>query len=224
MTALPCLCVCCTHCGSAPRPCAYHPRRHRRLASGLDRKATSISWLVVIGVRASSTHKLASMRTSLGLQQSGGPQHIAIASQQDVILGEDSHAMYTVHLGQSPCVRALRPRGGPLPVSLLRRATVVATSWWYSGLECSDINSSGSCQPAIHRVVERLGAITSRPVLGGLHHQYCRYTQEVVVSDPAKKTKTSGRVRQINPHFGLRYTTGSVVPLAHTLQDCPPKR
>ena len=26
----------------------------------------------------------------------------------------------------------------------------------------------------IHRAVESLGAITSRPVLGGLHHQYCR--------------------------------------------------
>jgi hypothetical protein len=25
-----------------------------------------------------------------------------------------------------------------------------------------------------HRAIERLGVITSRPVLGGLHHQYCR--------------------------------------------------
>jgi transposase InsO family protein len=26
----------------------------------------------------------------------------------------------------------------------------------------------------LHRIVERLGTITSRPILGGLHHQYCR--------------------------------------------------
>jgi transposase InsO family protein len=26
----------------------------------------------------------------------------------------------------------------------------------------------------LHRTVERLGAVTSRPILGGLHHQYCR--------------------------------------------------
>jgi hypothetical protein len=26
----------------------------------------------------------------------------------------------------------------------------------------------------LHRAIERLGAIVSRPVLGGLHHQYCR--------------------------------------------------
>jgi transposase InsO family protein len=27
---------------------------------------------------------------------------------------------------------------------------------------------------SLHRVVERLGIVTSRPILGGLHHQYCR--------------------------------------------------
>src|SRR4029077_8383150 len=26
----------------------------------------------------------------------------------------------------------------------------------------------------LHRPIERLGAVVSRPVLGGLHHQYCR--------------------------------------------------
>jgi transposase InsO family protein len=26
----------------------------------------------------------------------------------------------------------------------------------------------------LHRIVERLGTVTSRPLLGGLHHQYCR--------------------------------------------------
>jgi hypothetical protein len=25
-----------------------------------------------------------------------------------------------------------------------------------------------------HRAIQRFGAITSQPVLGGLHHQYCR--------------------------------------------------
>jgi hypothetical protein len=25
----------------------------------------------------------------------------------------------------------------------------------------------------LHRIIERLGTVTSQPILGGLHHQYC---------------------------------------------------
>ncbi len=39
--------------------------------------------------------------------------------------------------------------------------------------ECR-IHRSLNKDAPFHRVIERLGAITTRPVLGGLHHQYCR--------------------------------------------------
>jgi transposase InsO family protein len=39
--------------------------------------------------------------------------------------------------------------------------------------ECR-IHRSLNKDAPIDRAIERLGAITSRPVLGGLHHQYCR--------------------------------------------------
>ena len=38
----------------------------------------------------------------------------------------------------------------------------------------SRIHRSLEKDAPFHRTIERLGVITSRPVLGGLHHQYCR--------------------------------------------------
>jgi transposase InsO family protein len=38
----------------------------------------------------------------------------------------------------------------------------------------SRVHRALNADAPFHRVIERLGAITSRPVLGGLHHQYCR--------------------------------------------------
>jgi len=38
----------------------------------------------------------------------------------------------------------------------------------------SRIHRSLKKDAPFHRAIERLGAITSYPVLGGLHHQYCR--------------------------------------------------
>jgi hypothetical protein len=36
------------------------------------------------------------------------------------------------------------------------------------------INRSLNKDAPFHRAIQRLGAVTSLPVLGGLHHQYCR--------------------------------------------------
>ena len=38
----------------------------------------------------------------------------------------------------------------------------------------SRIHRSLDKDAPFHRAIERLGVITSQPVLGGLHHQYCR--------------------------------------------------
>jgi hypothetical protein len=38
----------------------------------------------------------------------------------------------------------------------------------------SRIHRSLNKDAPFHRAIERVGAIASRPVLGGLHHQYCR--------------------------------------------------
>jgi transposase InsO family protein len=38
----------------------------------------------------------------------------------------------------------------------------------------SRIHRSLDKDAPFHRAIERIGVITSQPVLGGLHHQYCR--------------------------------------------------
>ena len=42
---------------------------------------------------------------------------------------------------------------------------------YYNG---SRIHRSLDKDAPFHRAIERFGVITSQPVLGGLHHQYCR--------------------------------------------------
>jgi transposase InsO family protein len=46
-----------------------------------------------------------------------------------------------------------------------------AAYYYYNGLRT---HRALSPDTPIHRAVQSIGAITSRPVLGGLHHQYCR--------------------------------------------------
>jgi transposase InsO family protein len=46
-----------------------------------------------------------------------------------------------------------------------------ATYYYYN---VSRTHRSLNKDAPLHRAIERLGAVVSRPVLGGLHHQYCR--------------------------------------------------
>ena len=52
----------------------------------------------------------------------------------------------------------------------LRRVLIKFAAYYN---ECRIHRSSNKDAP-FHRAIERVGAITSRPALGGLHHQYCR--------------------------------------------------
>jgi hypothetical protein len=45
---------------------------------------------------------------------------------------------------------------------------------WFEGFTESRIHRSLNKDAPFSRAIEHLGVITSRPVLGGLHHQYCR--------------------------------------------------
>jgi Glutaminase len=51
------------------------------------------------------------------------------------------------------------------------RQVLIKFATYYN--ECR-IHRSLNKDAPFHRAIERLGAITSQPVLGGLHHQYCR--------------------------------------------------
>ena len=51
------------------------------------------------------------------------------------------------------------------------RRVVVEFAAYYNGARIH--HSLGKDAP-FHRAIERIGSITSRPTLGGLHHQYCR--------------------------------------------------
>ena len=45
---------------------------------------------------------------------------------------------------------------------------------YYAYYNASRIHRSLDKDAPFHRAIERFGVITSQPVLGGLHHQYCR--------------------------------------------------
>jgi hypothetical protein len=65
-------------------------------------------------------------------------------------------------LSPSICADALKADAG------LGRTNYAA---YYNELKT---NRSLNKDAPFHRAIQRLGAITSQPVLGGLHHQYCR--------------------------------------------------
>src|ERR1700722_10222133 len=74
-------------------------------------------------------------------------------------------------LSRAPSVnlQGMRPvlGTGPLAKSIM--------TIYYNG---SRIHRSLDKDSPFHRAIERLGVITSKPVLGGLHHQYCSLVQQ----------------------------------------------
>jgi hypothetical protein len=63
-------------------------------------------------------------------------------------------------------------RGQPLPsAALMSPMTRRPTRIYYN---VSRTHRALNKDAPLHRAIERLGAVVSRPVLGGLHHQYCR--------------------------------------------------
>jgi hypothetical protein len=76
-------------------------------------------------------------------------------------------------VAQSSVAKYMVKRDGPL-VALgeghLRRI-LQSYARYYNG---SRTHRSSNKDAPVHRATERLGAIISRPILGGLHHRYCR--------------------------------------------------
>jgi transposase InsO family protein len=56
----------------------------------------------------------------------------------------------------------------------LRRILRGYAAYYGAYYNMSRIHRSLNKDAPLHRAIERLGAVVSRPVLGGLHHQYCR--------------------------------------------------
>jgi len=68
-------------------------------------------------------------------------------------------------------------RGGNVDGCASRSAATSATrksSRYAAYYNESHIHRSLDKDAPFHRAIERFGVITSQPVLGGLHHQYCR--------------------------------------------------
>ena len=62
----------------------------------------------------------------------------------------------------------------------------------------------------IHRVIERFGVVAAQPVLGGLHHRYCRISVFGTHNGPASKPLTVGAIIQFlgaGQHFARAITS-----------------
>jgi hypothetical protein len=67
------------------------------------------------------------------------------------------------------------PTGMPRPHDRIWGGAPASDPWKVCRLLQWVANSSLTQQrPRFSRGIEHLGVITSRPILGGLHHQYCR--------------------------------------------------
>ena len=83
-----------------------------------------------------------------------------------------------MQIGNTEDVAAYRVTGPPSSPQTTATQKVAITAWWevrgdVIGDE-SRVHRSLEKDAPFHRTIERLGVITSQPVLGGLHHHYCR--------------------------------------------------